>query len=85
MPDFSYEISIFNCNVCCKSWDDYECDRKLRLKKCSICHSEICKPCFYNPKNKQHCGLCTFDISYFGKVSKEKNKCIIGRLKCKKV
>jgi hypothetical protein len=36
MPDFSCEISVFNCNVCNKSWDDYECERKIRLKKCSI-------------------------------------------------
>ena len=32
MPDFSCEISVFNCNVCNKSWDDYECERKIRLK-----------------------------------------------------
>ena len=54
------------------SGDDYECDRKLRLRKCSICHNEICKTCFYNPINKQHCHSCSF-----GKVSKEKNKCLV--------
>ena len=32
MPDFSCEISVFNCNVCNKSCDDYECYRKMRLK-----------------------------------------------------
>ena len=32
MPDFSCEIFVFNCNVCNKSWDDYECERKIRLK-----------------------------------------------------
>ena len=53
----------------------------MRLKKCSICHSTICKKCFYDPKNKQQCGSCSFDIKYFGKVPKEKNKCLIGRFK----
>ena len=81
MPDFSCEISVLECNVCYKSWDDYECDRKLRLRKCSICYSEICKTCFYNSKNKQHCYSCSFDISNFGKVPKEKNKCLIGHFK----
>ena len=76
MPYFSCEISVFNCNVCNKSWDDYECERKIRLKKCSICHSEICKTCFYSPKNKQHCSSCSVYISCFGKVPKEKNKCV---------
>ena len=46
MPDFSRKISVFECNVCGKSWHDYECERKLRLKKCSICYSEICKNMF---------------------------------------
>ena len=72
MSVFSCEISVFECNKCGKSWDDYECYRKLRLKKCSICHAEICKICFYNPKNKQHCHSCSL-----GKVPKEQNKCII--------
>ena len=72
MPDWSCEISVFECKKCYKSWDDYECDRKLILRKCSICHNEICKTCFYNPKNKQHCHSCSF-----GKVSKEKNKCFV--------
>ena len=76
MPDWTCEISVFECKKCYKSWDDYESERKLRLKKCSICHNEICKTCFYNPKNKQHCNSCFFDISKFGKVPKEKNKCL---------
>ena len=72
MPDLSCEISVFECNVCGKSWDDYECERKLRLKKCSICHFEICKTCFYNSKNKQHCSSCNFNISFLVKFLKKK-------------
>ena len=46
MPDWSCEISVFECKKCYESWDDYECDRKLRLRKCSIYHNEICKLVF---------------------------------------
>lgn len=58
MPDWSVEISIFECNICNRSWDDYECNRKLRLRKCSICHASICKSCFFDAENKQHCRSC---------------------------
>jgi len=81
MPDFSCEILVFECKVCGNFCDDYECEGKLRLRKCSICHSEICKTCFYNSKNKQHCSSCSFNISFFGRVPKEKNKCLIGHFK----
>ena len=31
MSNVCCEISVFECNVCCKSWDDYECERKLLM------------------------------------------------------
>ena len=77
MPDWSCEISIFECKKCNKSWDDYECDRNRKLRKCSICHNAICIACFNDRRNKQHCHSCFFDISNFGKVSKKKNKCLV--------
>ena len=38
----SETISVFKCNKCFREWDYYETDRKFRLRKCSVCHLEIC-------------------------------------------
>ncbi len=72
--NMAHEISVFKCNRCYREWDDFEDERTLRLKKCSICHSEICKSCFYNKNNKQHCLNCYLKIT-----PKNKNMCIINR------
>ena len=40
------EISVFKCYRCFREYDDYESNRKFRLRKCSVCHAEICKTCF---------------------------------------
>ena len=71
----SETISVFKCYRCFREWDDYETDRKFRLRKCSVCHLEICKSCFYNPMSKQHCFKCSLD-----KPPKRDNKCITNRL-----
>ena len=47
------EISIFKCNFCFREWDEFESQRQYRLRKCCVCHDEICKTCFYNKDNKQ--------------------------------
>ena len=73
------EISVFECKRCDISWDDYECFRKYRLRKCSICHSEICRICFADPKNKQHCSLCDFKIRWCKGVEREINQCLLNR------
>ena len=45
--------------------------RKFRLRKCCVCHDEICKTCFYNKDNKQKCFSCEL-----GNTPRSKNKCI---------
>jgi len=52
------EISVFECNLCYYSWDEYESNRQYRLKKCCVCHAYICKTCFFNKNNKQKCIRC---------------------------
>lgn len=64
------EISVFKCHRCFREWDEYESNRKFRLRKCSVCHAEICKTCFYNAKNKQHCFRCS------DKCPKSDNMCL---------
>jgi len=54
------EISIFKCNLCFHEWDEYESNRKYRLKKCVICKEEICKTCFNNKNNCQKCFKCFY-------------------------
>ena len=65
------DISVFECNRCFHSWDDYESNRQYRLKKCCVCHMYICKTCFFNKNNKQKCFRC-----FHGNTSKCDNKCI---------
>ena len=68
------EISIFVCNLCFEEWDGYENFRKYRLKKCCVCHDEICKTCFFNKDNKQKCFSCTW-----GKTPKDKYKSYVRK------
>ena len=65
------EISIFKCNFCFREWDEFESQRQYRLRKCCVCHDEICKTCFYNKDNKQKCFSCQL-----GNTPRSKNKCI---------
>ena len=64
-------ISVFKCHMCFREYDDYESNRKFRLKKCSVCHAEICKTCFFDVKNKQHCFNC-----FISKCPKSDNMCL---------
>ena len=68
------DISVFKCHRCFREWDEYESNRKFRLRKCSVCHAEICKTCFYNVENKQHCFKCSYGCP------KSDNKCVISKL-----
>ena len=52
------EITVFKCNLCFNEWDEYELNRKYRLRKCFICKDEICKTCFFKKENKQKCFKC---------------------------
>lgn len=65
------EISVFECNLCFHSWDDYESNRQYRLRRCCVCHAYICKTCFSNKDNKQKCIRC-----FHGNTPKSDNKCI---------
>ena len=65
------EISIFKCNFCFREWDEFESQRQYRLRKCCVCHDEICKTCFYN--NKQKCFSCKL-----GNTPRFDNKCIMN-------
>jgi hypothetical protein len=79
--DTSAEISVFECHLCDKSWDDYEDFRKYRMRKCCICHAEMCRKCFFSVDNpKHHCRSCQNDIRFRGKVPREKNEAIRGRV-----
>ena len=73
------EISIFKCNFCFREWDEYESQRKFRLRKCCVCHDEICKTCFYNKDNKQKCFSCKME-----NTPRSKNKCIQNSLNYQK-
>lgn len=73
------EISIFKCNFCFHEWDEFESHRQYRLRKCCVCHDEICKTCFYNKDNKQKCFSC-----HLGNTPRSKNKCIINSLNYQK-
>ena len=73
------EISIFKCNFCFREWDEFESQRQYRLRKCCVCHDEICKTCFYNKDNKQKCFSC-----HLGNTPRSKNKCIINSLNYQK-
>ena len=55
--------TIFKCYFCFREWDEYESNRKYRLRKCCMCHDEICKTCFYNKENKQKCFQCIYNKS----------------------
>ena len=68
------EISVFVCYRCFREWDEYESNRKFRLHKCSVCHAEICKTCFFDVKNKQHCFNC-----FISKCPKSDNKCLTSK------
>ena len=68
------EIAVFKCHRCFREWDEYESNRKFRLRKCTVCHAEICKTCFSDVKNKQHCFKCSYGCP------KDDNKCLINKL-----
>ena len=40
------EIAVFKCHRCFREWDEYESNRKFRLRKCSVCHND--KPAVTN-------------------------------------
>ena len=69
------EISIFKCNFCFREWDEFESQRQYRLRKCCVCHDEICKTCFYNKDNKQKCFSCAWD-----KTPKHKCKSYVRKI-----
>ena len=34
------DICVFKCHRCFRQWDEYESNRKFRLRKCSVCHND---------------------------------------------
>ena len=57
------EINIFKCNFCFRQWNEYESQRKFKLRNFMYVMMKYVKHFFYNKYNRQKCFSCKMENS----------------------